>query len=316
MKNPALLFVTLLLLTSPPAAEASAQERPPAAAAPLAAERDPRAWREFSSAAGRFAVTMPGEPRLNVQRMPTPDGAGIPLHIHTLLTSAEYGVIYADYPFEVKGDEVQRRLLDDGARGAVASVGARLLDLKEVSLGGHPGRALKELMPDGRVMHVRLYLVGSRLYQVAVTLPKLEAAAPEAAFAEEVAAKFLDSFRLLGEDAQEGEVDRLVKALREKGEPTYGVPEGTKVSESDWVVSKPQPDYPPIAKAARVQGTVVVQVVIDEEGKVMAAQAKSGHPLLQAAAVKAARGARFKPARVAGKPVKLSGVVSYNFVLQ
>lgn len=317
MKNPALLFVTLLLLTSSFAAAADAQERPPAPpSAPLSAERDPRAWREFASAEGRFAVTLPGEPGLNVRQMPMPDGTAIPLHIHMLLTSFEYGVIYADYPFEVKGAEMQKRLLDDGARGAVTSVKARLLDLKEVSLGGHPGRALRELMPDGRVMHVRLYVVGSRLYQVAVTLPKLGEAAPEAAFAEEAAAKFLDSFRLLEGASGEGEVDRFVKALREKGEPLYGVPAGAKAAESDWVVSKPQPEYPPVARAARAEGTVVVSIVVDEEGRVVAAQAKSGHPLLHAAAVKAAREARFKPARVAGKPVKFGGVVSYNFVMQ
>jgi TonB family protein len=44
-----------------------------------------------------------------------------------------------------------------------------------------------------------------------------------------------------------------------------------------------------IAKAAHASGTVVVRVILNEEGKVIAAQADSGHPLLRAAAVKAAR---------------------------
>ena len=80
-------------------------------------------------------------------------------------------------------------------------------------------------------------------------------------------------------------------------------------------ISKPQPEYPAIAKAARAQGTVVVQIVVDEEGRVISASAVSGHPLLQQAAVAAARQARFSPTRLEGQPVKVSGIITYNFVL-
>src|SRR6266571_2040646 len=54
-----------------------------------------------------------------------------------------------------------------------------------------------------------------------------------------------------------------------------------------------EPAYPPLAKAARVSGAVVVEVTVDEEGNVMAARAISGHPLLKDAAVEAARGWTF-----------------------
>jgi periplasmic protein TonB len=81
-------------------------------------------------------------------------------------------------------------------------------------------------------------------------------------------------------------------------------------------ISKPQPAYPPIAKAARAQGTVTVQIVVDESGRVISASAVSGHPLLQQAAVAAARQARFSPTLLSGQPVKVSGVITYNFVLQ
>jgi TonB family protein len=80
-------------------------------------------------------------------------------------------------------------------------------------------------------------------------------------------------------------------------------------------VSKPEPEYPEIAKAARASGTVTVQILVDEEGNVISASAVSGHPLLQAAAVTAARAAKFSPTRLSGQPVKVSGVVTYNFVL-
>lgn len=81
-------------------------------------------------------------------------------------------------------------------------------------------------------------------------------------------------------------------------------------------LSLPKPPYPQIAKAAHASGTVVVQVLIDENGNVVSARAVSGHPLLQAVAVAAARGARFSPTKLSGQPVKVTGVIQYNFVAQ
>jgi periplasmic protein TonB len=81
-------------------------------------------------------------------------------------------------------------------------------------------------------------------------------------------------------------------------------------------ISLPKPAYPPIARAAHAAGTVVVQVLIDENGSVVSAKALSGHPLLQAAAVGAARQARFSPTKLSGQPVKVTGVIQYNFVAQ
>ena len=81
-------------------------------------------------------------------------------------------------------------------------------------------------------------------------------------------------------------------------------------------VSKPQPAFPPIAKAARASGTVTVEVLVDESGDVTYAKAVSGHPLLQQSAVEAARLAKFPPTRLSGNPVKVSGVVTYNFPLE
>jgi protein TonB len=81
-------------------------------------------------------------------------------------------------------------------------------------------------------------------------------------------------------------------------------------------ISLPKPSYPPIARAAHASGTVVVQVLIDENGNVVSAHAVSGHPLLQAVAVGAARQARFSPTKLSGQPVKVTGVIQYNFVAQ
>jgi protein TonB len=81
-------------------------------------------------------------------------------------------------------------------------------------------------------------------------------------------------------------------------------------------ISLPKPAYPAIAKQAHASGTVVVQVTIDENGNVISAHAISGHPLLQGVAVAAARSARFSPTKLSGQPVKVTGVIQYNFVPQ
>ena len=81
-------------------------------------------------------------------------------------------------------------------------------------------------------------------------------------------------------------------------------------------ISLPKPAYPAIARQAHASGTVVVQVTIDENGNVISARAVSGHPLLQAVSVGAARGARFSPTKLSGQPVKVTGVITYNFVAQ
>ena len=80
--------------------------------------------------------------------------------------------------------------------------------------------------------------------------------------------------------------------------------------------SLPKPVYSAIAKAAGASGLVTVQVLIDEHGKGISARALSGHPLLQREAVQAALQARFTPTYLSDQPVKVSGVITYNFVRQ
>ena len=77
-----------------------------------------------------------------------------------------------------------------------------------------------------------------------------------------------------------------------------------------------QPAYPAIARAANASGTVTVQVLVDESGNVISAHAVSGHPLLQQSAVAAARASKFSPTMLSGVPVKVSGVITYNFQAQ
>lgn len=81
------------------------------------------------------------------------------------------------------------------------------------------------------------------------------------------------------------------------------------------IISKPAPPYPALAKQIGVHGSVTVQFLIDEQGHVVNAKATNGHPLLQSAAVQAAYKATFTPTVLSGKPTTVTGVITYNFVL-
>lgn len=75
-----------------------------------------------------------------------------------------------------------------------------------------------------------------------------------------------------------------------------------------------KPAYPNIARMAHASGEVKVRVIIGEEGTVIAAAAVSGHPLLYGVSVAAARETTFTPTQLHGKPVKVTGVLTYQFV--
>jgi protein TonB len=81
-------------------------------------------------------------------------------------------------------------------------------------------------------------------------------------------------------------------------------------------IKKPAPPYPPIAKAARASGAVVIQVLISEDGRVEQAEVLSGHPLLRDSALQAAKQWVFRPTTLSGVPVKVQGALTFNFTLQ
>ena len=98
-------------------------------------------------------------------------------------------------------------------------------------------------------------------------------------------------------------------------------PEGPKIIPMTSImitgkaIRKVQPPYPPMAKAAHISGSVQIQILISEEGRVLSATSVTGHPLLREASVQAAREWAFSPTILNGKGVKVSGVISFNFTL-
>ena len=78
-------------------------------------------------------------------------------------------------------------------------------------------------------------------------------------------------------------------------------------------VNLPAPAYPDAARRMRTSGVVEVEVVIDENGKVISAKPLSGPPIFRDNAVQAAMRAKFTPSKLSGLPVKVTGRIVYNF---
>jgi protein TonB len=81
------------------------------------------------------------------------------------------------------------------------------------------------------------------------------------------------------------------------------------------ILVKTQPQYPAIAKAARIQGTVVLQATISKSGTIENLHVLSGPPMLQQAAMDAVRSWRYKPYLLNGDPVEVETQVNVVFTL-
>ncbi|HKP38954.1 MAG TPA: energy transducer TonB [Pyrinomonadaceae bacterium] len=81
-------------------------------------------------------------------------------------------------------------------------------------------------------------------------------------------------------------------------------------------VSLPKPVYPSVARQVHLEGAVNVQILVDEHGKVVSARAVKGNPVFLKASEDAALRARFTPTLLGNQPVKVQGVITYNFSLQ
>jgi TonB family protein len=144
-----------------------------------------------------------------------------------------------------------------------------------------------------------------RIGESSYRLTNIDRSEPAKSLFEVPADYTLKSGPAMATDSLGGSIGSTV-SYRPTGAITGGVLNGR-------ATSLPIPPYPPIARAAHASGNVTVEVTIDEDGNVVAAKAVSGHPLLQAASVAAARNAKFTPTKMSGQPVKVQGVLTYTF---
>lgn len=81
------------------------------------------------------------------------------------------------------------------------------------------------------------------------------------------------------------------------------------------LIYKPQPAYPPMARAARIQGPVLLRAIISKAGTIENLQTLSGHPLLVPAALEAVKQWRYRPYVLNGEPVEVETQITVNFIL-
>ncbi|MGA7767030.1 MAG: TonB family protein [Candidatus Sulfotelmatobacter sp.] len=100
--------------------------------------------------------------------------------------------------------------------------------------------------------------------------------------------------------------------------PKIATPQRVRVSSgvsSGLLIRKVSPTYPPLARQARIQGTVILQAQISKDGSIQNLQLISGHPMLAPAAIEAVKQWKYKPYLLNGEPVEVETQVQVNFTL-
>jgi len=100
--------------------------------------------------------------------------------------------------------------------------------------------------------------------------------------------------------------------------PKVATPQRVRVSQgvsAGLLVRKVQPNYPPLARQARIQGSVLLQEEISKDGSIENLRLISGHPMLAPAAIEAVKQWKYKPYFLNGEPVEVETQITVNFTL-
>src|SRR5690348_13360745 len=81
------------------------------------------------------------------------------------------------------------------------------------------------------------------------------------------------------------------------------------------LVSRVAPIYPPLARQARIQGTVILDIIVNKAGEIRDVKLVSGHPMLAPAAIDAVKQWRYRPYILNGEPVEVETQITVNFTL-
>jgi len=111
------------------------------------------------------------------------------------------------------------------------------------------------------------------------------------------------------------EIERKLDTIEMLADPSHAQDAMGRISKGK-AKAIPAPVYPPSAKQQRIEGKVIIKVLVDEQGRVSKAEVLCGHPALAEAALEAAKLAVFEPTFIGGRPVEVSGWLEYNFTLR
>lgn len=314
-RNPLPTLLALCFLASASLAQPSQHEFTPLSAL----------WKRFSHADGRFKVLLPGEPNETASVIETRFGRFEPIDRHDITLQiglAKYVVSYADLPSNLIESKEVKQFLNSVRDAEMTRLRGKLSNERETSIAGHPCRELSAIS-DNESFRMKLCLVERRLYQLGVTIPSIsETPDPKS---DKYPPQYSPQGLKMLQDIMTTDFFNSFKLLPVAPPPVATPPNQATPPPKEILVpgvlqgaalKRIAPSYLPLAKASRVSGRVDVQVIISEEGRVIEAEVVSSPPLLWEGALNAAKQWVFKPTELGGVPVKVKGVLGFNFTLQ
>lgn len=296
---------------SPPPASAGSLAQLEASADKIVLPDDfhnrPTAWREFSSKEHGFNIQFPSEPFQ--QTMPlVPNDRRLDLQLWMAKGDNVVCQMLMQPMLTPPRDETQRNIIFKGLLAGISGdAEMKLLSEESISFRGHSGRAYKFQMAFGDAFG-KSYIIGSRVYLMLAIIVGADNG-------EKEMVRFFDSFAPLDAPAAPSEPPPPPAPRPAPTIPKDAIEVSGGILQAS-AVKKVEPEYPAIARAASADGAVGIQITISEEGKVIQAEAITGHPLLRDAALKAARQWEFTTTERSGKPVKVAGVLTFHFTLK
>jgi TonB family protein len=263
-------------------------------------------WREITEPGHGFKVMLPGEPKRESpysQRDST----------YKLISSGDglvCMVMRLRLPSPPSPQDQGERFYKTFVDGFTKSGEFEIAGETNVVLDGREGREYK-LKKNEQTGVARIFLTGLDVYSIsAITV------LPGAS--EKSISTFLDSFKLIEISPKDefAEPPPPPPPMPRNSEAREGTVKASGGPILDKAIKKVEPDYPPIAKAAGVEGKVMVNITTSEDGKVIGAEIIEGHPLMRDSVLKAVKQWEFKPTELSGVPVKVVAVLTFDFKLK
>jgi TonB family protein len=274
-------------------------------------------WQEFSSTENRFSISLPGNPqRLSrtVEAFMSEGKARLDSFQYTNEKTLFFIGCLSEPALPPQPDgwgpdfEFVKYSIQEIVDGQISSK-------KNIQLEGYPGGEMTGVATfrvEGKKSQAKFaarnYFVDRSLYLVLVASFDAEMNSQDFSAS---AAKFLDSFKLHVQPRVNKHINEL------PGTPPPGVIRvSSGMLSGALAIKKVGPVYPNEAKAAGVAGLVKVRVLISEDGNLIEAEVLSGNELLRGAALDAAKQWTFRKWEKDGKPVKVEGVLNFDFTLK